>query len=244
MKITLSIAVILIIVLFLLYSCKGQLNLNNAQNQELPTFKNKQSIHLQESTAEDDLNKLEGLSIEKVTYVIHNYRERSNRYEGFHLVDAAIFLKLSNGKVLSWLWNEDGSEVDYGYYYSFCLGDLSEALKKSHVEGIAYLKEIGKYFQGVEAEWIDVSDTKEWKRFLGKPIVSVDYRSVIHKDKREHLADVIFKFKDDKISISCIDEPDPEVLPNVPSLEFAPIWTIVIFDEKILETNRERKTLN
>ncbi len=119
---------------------------------------------------------------------------------------------------------------------------MSEPLNKRNQNGIKFLKEIGKYYPGVESKWIDVSETKEWKNYIGKKIVSVNYKFTRTKDKRYHITDVILGVGNYKVYISSIEEPEPTILPKLENLNFAPDWTIIIFDEKILKRHK-RKSL-
>jgi hypothetical protein len=206
-----------------------------------PDFYNRKSIHLESyNETKEKLKLLNGLEIKKVQYVIANYQERPNQYDDYHLVDEAIFIELSNNQVISWIWTDDGP--DEGYYYSLFLEDMSEPLKKRNQDGIKFLKEIGQYYPGIESKWVDVTETEEWKSYIGKKIESVNYKFTRTKDKRYHITDVILGIDNNKVYISSIEEPEPTILPKLENLNFAPDWTIVIFDEKILKKH-ERKSL-
>jgi hypothetical protein len=67
----------------------------NACDKNLkPDFDNRKSVHLEPYyETKEKLKLLSGLEIKKVQYVISNYQERSNQYDGYHLVDEAIFIE-------------------------------------------------------------------------------------------------------------------------------------------------------
>lgn len=153
-------------------------------------------------------------TIVSVYYGIANYQHRPYHYEGFHLCDFGVFFKLSNGGWLNWVWVEEKEDGDYG------------------IE-ISQINLIGRL--SVEANFIEVSDSVEWRALLRKRITKVEFE-ISEFGVYEHINRMKLEFEDKTVvSICSIEEPDPYRLPSLDSLRFGKDWTIVIFDELVLQ---------
>lgn len=198
-------------------------------------FENTKPIHLytpefiQKKTEE-----LLGQTIEKVFYVIANYKDRSIQYDGFHLLDEALFIQLSNNQFISWVWLEDYAP-NVAYCYHLYYDDLRSAVEAREQQGIAFLKQIGQY-AGDYCDWVDVTESNDWKGIIGQKIENIKFQTK-KIDGIDFLSDVILNFEDRTVNIIAIDEPDPFILPKIENLNFDPIWTMVVFDDTILKTH-------
>lgn len=165
----------------------------------------------------DTLNSVKGQKIEAVYYCIANYQERAYGYDGFHLCDRAILLKLANGSWLNWVW------IEYGFYQSeeinICTIDIREKLMDGHTE----VK--------------NVSESDEWRQLIGKEIQSVQFKTA-QIDGNAHISDLKLTFENAQVTICAIDEPDHDLLPELVGLPYSPNWTIAVFDDSILKKHR------
>lgn len=162
----------------------------------------------------ETLNSAIGLKVNEVFYGIVNYQERPYHYKGFDLCDQAVLMKLSNGRWINWVW------VEEGFYQTGEINittmDIRDKLKDKFTE------------------IINVSESEEWKYLIGKDIDSVQFKT-ININGNNHLSDLKLTIDKRNVTICAINEPDPYKLPNIDGLPYSANWTIVVFDDKILE---------
>ncbi|MEM6686152.1 MAG: hypothetical protein AAF617_10240 [Bacteroidota bacterium] len=191
------------------------------------------SIHQETAiTIERKKQNLIGQTIEKVFYVVADYKDRPFQYEGFHLNDEAICIQLSNQQWISWVWLEDDPTVAYCYHLYY--ENARSAIEKREQEGIAFLKRSGLYTPDSHSKWLEVTETDAWKKFIGQPIEDVQFRTT-KIDEISFVSDLIIHVKNAKVRIIAFEEPEPDVLPEIENLNFDPVWTMVVFDDTILK---------
>ncbi|PTX63997.1 hypothetical protein C8N46_101607 [Kordia periserrulae] len=191
------------------------------------------SIH-QETTLTVERKKKEivGQTIEKVFYVLANYSDNSYTYEGFHLCDEAVLIQLSKNQWISWVWLED--DPTSGYSYHLYYDDARIAIEERENNGITFLKQIDQYTSSSRSIWSDETNSSAWKKFIGQKIEDIQF--VTKKiDDISFVSDVILNFKNESVRIIAIEEPDPELLPEIENLNFDPIWTMIVFNDEILK---------
>ena len=169
----------------------------------------------------ETINSAKGQIIEQVFYAIVNYQERPYYFDGFHLCDQAVLIKLSNGKWLNWVWVEQGFSENPEI--NITMLDIRNKL----VDEYTTVK--------------DVSDSSEWKALIGKEIHSIKFK-IIDIDETKKISDLKFTINNKDVSICAIDEPDPYKLPKIEGLPFSMNWTIIVFNEEILKEHN--RTIN
>ncbi|MGH1385452.1 hypothetical protein [Kordia sp.] len=191
------------------------------------------SIHQETSLSIERKKKdVIGQTIEKVHYVIANYPNRPHESNGFHLVDEAVLIQLSNEQWISWVWLDDDPTVFYCYHLYF--DDAKKAIKNREEAVLTFLKRSGRYTPDSHSKWVDASTSDGWKEFIGQQIEDIHF--LMQKiDDIPFLSDVILSFKDKTVRILAIEEPDPEALPEIENLNFDPIYTMIAFDDAILK---------
>ncbi len=168
-----------------------------------------------ETILSEALSSARGQRIEKVYYGIVNYTNGVPEFDGFHLCDQAVLIKLSNGKWLNWVW------VEEGFYQT---GEIN--ISTSDIQNKLNLDNYTKL--------VDVSEFIEWKRFVGRKIDSIQFKT-IDINGNNHISDIRLTVGNNHVSICAIEEPDPDKLPKLDGLPYSPSWTIIVFDDKILE---------
>ena len=166
----------------------------------------------------ETINSAKGEIIEQVFYAIVNYQERPYYFDGFHLCDQAVLIKLSNGKWLNWVWVEQG--FSRNPEINITMLDIRNKL----VDEFTTVK--------------DVSESSGWKALIGKEIHSIKFK-IIDMVESKQISDLKFTINNKDVSICAIAEPDPYKLPKIEGLPFSTDGTIIIFNEEILkEHNR------
>jgi len=160
------------------------------------------------------VNSAEGQKIDQVYYGIVNYQERPYHFDGFHLCDQAVLIKLSNGKWLNWVW------VEEGYYQTSEINISTLDIRNKLLDEYTEVK--------------NVSESNEWKNLVGKRIDSIKFKTV-EINGNKHISDLKLTIDNKHVSICAIDEPDPFKLPKLGGMPYSANWTIVVFDDKILE---------
>lgn len=199
----------------------------------ISNFENAVSIHQETSVSIERKKKnIVGQTIEQVQYVAANYLDRPYEYNGFHLNDTAICIRLSNEQWINWVWLEDDPTVEYCYHLYY--EDARDAINTREEEGITFLKRSGLYTPESHSKGIDVSRSNHWKEFIGQKIEDIDFLTT-KIDGIPFLSDLILSFKEKTVHILACEEPEPEILPEIENLNFDPIWTMVVFDDAILK---------
>ena len=158
-----------------------------------------------------------GVFIDQVYYGLANYDDVAD-YNGFHLVDLAILIQMSNGKWLNWIWQEVEWKEDEGQYttgISIMEGDIKQNLINDYTK------------------IINVTKIKGWKSIRQKKIKSIKY-SIKSIDNINYISDLKFEFDNTSVTICAIEEPNPHILPELVGLPYENNWTIVVFDEALL----------
>lgn len=157
---------------------------------------------------------LKGKVVNDILYVKTNYPDRPLAFDGFHLSDTAILIKFSDNTWLNWVWTDDGF---YGRVeFNISLIDVTEIL------GDEFTKVIGAV------------DFKEWKGIADKTVKKVDV-GFSEINGETFLSSLQLTFNTQTVSILAIEEPDPYALPELRDLRLGNDWTIVVFDESILD---------
>ncbi|MFK7749348.1 MAG: hypothetical protein AB8B65_13210 [Kordia sp.] len=201
----------------------------------ISNFENAISIHQETSLSIERKKKnIVGQTIEQVQYVISDYKERPYQYDGFHLIDTAICIRLSNEQWINWVWLEDDPTVEYCYHLYY--EDARDAINNREQEGIDFLVRSGLYTPDSHSKGIDVSTSDDWKEFIGQKIEDINFLTQ-KIDGIPFLSDVILSFKHKTVRIIAMDEPEPDALPEITSIDFDPVWTMVVFNDAILKTH-------
>ena len=69
---------------------------------------------------------------------------------------------------------------------------------------------------------------------LGGEIDSIQFK-IIDINGDNYISDIRLTVNNNHVSICAIEEPDPYKLPKLDGLAYSANWTIVVFDDKILE---------
>lgn len=164
------------------------------------------------------INSAKGQQIDQVFYGIVNYQERPYHFDGFHLCDQAVLIKLANGEWLNWVW------VEEGFYQPSEINITTLDVRDKLVDDYS--------------EVTNVSESNEWKELIGKKIDSIEFKTVAINGNK-HISDLKLTIENKHVSICAIDEPDPFKLPKLEGMPYSANWTIVVFDDKIIkEHNR------
>lgn len=162
------------------------------------------------------LNTVKGQKIEEVFYCIVNDQDKPFKFPGFHLCDLAVLIKLSNDQWLNWIWVEGGRYLP---------GEINITTMN-----------ISSKLSDEFTEIIDVSNSEEWSKFIGKEIEIIEFKTIINGGNK-HISDLKLTIEDDSVTICAIDEPNMNKLPKLDGLPYSANWTIIVFDDEILKAH-------
>ena len=152
--------------------------------------------------------------LDEVYYALANYPE-PRAHNGFHDVDVAVLIKCTQGQWINWVWREEGR---YGEpEYTLSSGDIRAELEDE------FLK------------IVKVSNLPAWRPFLDKVIRNIEVKHAEGPNGELLLADLLLQFEDQSVHIFSTEEPDPYLLPELSSLDFSTDWSLVVFEENLLE---------
>ncbi|MEM6264015.1 MAG: hypothetical protein AAGI38_15990 [Bacteroidota bacterium] len=151
----------------------------------------------------------------RVLYGQVNHPSGMLTFQGYDLCDTAVMIELANGVWVNWIWVEQAD----GPVFTF-----SD-------------KKPNKVFEDEWAEIKEMNNSANWQPFINQELERVELVKKEFGNGQQFLSDLILYFQNGTVSICGIDEPDPYER-KLEELPFLIDWTAVIFNERILETNK------